>query len=91
MTASPATPAFLWDRQIPADRFRAVVNDASAPQHDAWLALLLREARPDEVWLWTTPEHVAAHLDHLASRLGRQREFWLWLFAAWRRLGLLAA
>ena len=83
-------PDFLWDRQIDPERFRAVVNDADQPQHDAWLALLLREARPDEVWRWTTPDHVGEHLERIAPKLGRKRAFWLWLFEGWRRLGLVA-
>ena len=83
-------PAFLWDREIDPERFREVVNDAAAEQHDAWLALLLREARPAEVWLWTSPAHVSQHLERLAPRLGRRRSFWLWLFEGWRSRGLVA-
>ena len=82
-------PSFPWDRDLPPERFQAVLNDPSDPQHDAYLALLLREARPDEVWRWTTPQHVAQHLDRLAPKLGRSRDFWLWLFDGWRQLGLL--
>lgn len=67
-----------------------MVNDTDHPKHDRWLALRLREARPDEVWTWTTPEHVAVHLDRLALRLGRKRDLWIWLFAGWRALGLVA-
>jgi hypothetical protein len=59
------------------------------PDHDRLLALLMREGSPPEVWRWTHPAHVAAHLDRLAPRLGRRRAFWLWLFAGWKRLGLL--
>lgn len=87
---SSTPPPFLFDRDISADAFRAEVNDAQAPHHDAWLALLLREARPDQVWAWTSPEHVAAHLDRIAPVLGRRRDFWLWLFDGWRGLGLVA-
>ena len=83
------TADFLWDSTIPADRFGAAVNDPGDPDHDAWLALLLREARPDLVWCWTTPDHVAQHLGRLGPRLGRKRAFWEWLIASWRRLGLL--
>jgi hypothetical protein len=90
MTNTGSGAGFPWDRDISEERFRAMVNDPSAPQHDAWLALLLREARPAEVWSWTTPEHVAEHLDRIAARLGRRRAFWLWLFEGWRRLGLVA-
>lgn len=83
-------PDFLWDRDIPAETFRRVVNDADAPEHDAWLALLLREAPPKQVWDWTTPQHVNTHLSRIAPRLGRTRAFWIWLFDGWRELGLVA-
>ncbi|MCA9671812.1 MAG: hypothetical protein KC503_39705 [Myxococcales bacterium] len=53
------------------------------------LALILREARPDDVWSWVTPQVVADELDLLAPMLGRKKQFWLWLVAGWRRLGLL--
>jgi len=83
------TSDFLWDRDIPAARFRRVVNDAQHPRHDAWLALLLREARPADVWSWTTPQHVGEHLERLAPKLHRKRGLWLGLFEAWRGFGLL--
>jgi hypothetical protein len=85
----PETPSFVWDRDLPPDRLRAALADSEHADHDRLLALLLREARPDEVWRWTNPEHVAVHLDRLAPRLGRKRAFWVWLFDGWRRLGLL--
>ena len=90
MSGGTRTPTFLWDREIPVERFRQVIEDPTDPSHDAWLALLLREATPEEVWTWTTPVHVAAHMERLSPRLGRRREFWLWLFDGWRRLGLVA-
>ncbi len=90
MDTASNTADFLWDREIPPDRFRQAVNDPTDPNHDAWLALLLREARPEVVWTWTTPQHVNACLDRLAPRLGRKRPFWLWLMAAWQDLGLVA-
>lgn len=83
-------PSFLWDRDIDPERFRAVVNDVGCKQHDAWLALLLREAKPSDVWSWTTPQHVGLHLERLAPKLGKKRDFWLWLFEGWRRHGLVA-
>lgn len=90
MSAPGPDPSFLWDREIPVDRLKAALTDPDDPQHDPWLCLLLREARPDQVWQWTSPEHVADHLDRLAPRLGRKRDFWVWLFAGWRDLGLVA-
>lgn len=89
MVEALPSPDFLWDRQISSSRFAAVVGDPTDPKHLEWLALLLREARPDQVWQWTTPEHVAEVLPQIAWRLGRQRAFWEWLVAGWRRLGLI--
>lgn len=85
----PNTPSFVWDRRLSEAELRAALRDANHPEHDVLLSLVLREARPDEVWKWTTPEHVAEHLDRLAPRLGRSRAFWQWLFEGWRRLGLV--
>jgi hypothetical protein len=81
--------SFAWDRELSEARLRAALSDASDPDHDRLLALLLREARPDEVWRWTTPEHVANSFERVSPRLGRRREFWRWLLAGWRQLGLL--
>ena len=82
--------SFAWDREISEERLRTALSNASDADHDRLLALVLREARPDEVWRWTTPEHVAVHFERVEARLGRKREFWRWLLAGWRRLGLLA-
>ena len=81
---------FAWDRELSPARLRAALADPADPDHDRLLALLLREGRPDEVWRWTTPEHVAAHFARIEARLGRRRAFWRWLLDGWRRLGLLA-
>ncbi|MEM1031740.1 MAG: hypothetical protein AAF928_06695 [Myxococcota bacterium] len=83
------TPSFVWDRRLTKAELRDALVDPSHPEHDALLSLLLREARPDRVWAWTSPEHVAEHLERIAPRLGRRRAFWEWLFEGWRRLGLV--
>ena len=36
-----------------------------------------------------TQPQVAEHLPRMGWRLGRRREFWDWLIAEWRKLGLL--
>jgi hypothetical protein len=49
----------------------------------------MREARDEDVWRFTTPAEVARQFDALLPRLGRRRDFWIFLLAQWRRQGLL--
>jgi hypothetical protein len=64
--------------------------DAAHPERLPLLRVLLREARPDEVWAFVTPQQVVTEWDRLAPGLGRRRDFWLWLIEKWRALGYLA-
>lgn len=82
-------PVWLWDRAIDATTARRVLADPDDPRHEALLAQLLREERPGRVWDWVTPQHVARELDRIGPRLGRKREFWMWLIGGWREQGLL--
>lgn len=81
---------FPWDRALSAQETRTILADPSHPRRAAVIALILREARPDQVWGWLTPAEVAAALPSVEARLGRARAFWRWLIASWRRLGYLA-
>ena len=88
--AGSTRPGWLWDRDLSVDEVRGILGDRQEPRRLELLAALLREARPDEVWRWVTPHEVAADLDSLAPRLGRQRDFWVWLFDGWRARGYLS-
>ena len=80
---------FPWDRALDAEEARVILADADHPRRVPLIALILREARPDQVWDWITPTEVALLLPALEWRLGRSRRFWTWLFQQWRRLGHL--
>jgi len=84
-----AVPSFLWDRNITVGEFRGVLADDSNPRRISLLRVLLREARPDEVWWFVTPETVLREWDAIAPGLGRRRGFWEWLLSAWREHGFL--
>jgi hypothetical protein len=81
---------FPWDRALSAQETRAILADSTHPRRTVVIALILREARPDQVWDWLTPAEVAIALPSVERRLGRARPFWRWLIANWRRLGYLA-
>ncbi|MRG90551.1 hypothetical protein [Polyangium spumosum] len=84
-----ATPYFLWDDPMTVAEFRRRLREASAPERDRLLGLLLREARDPDVWRFTTPEEVDARFDSIAKHLGRRKAFWVFLLDAWRKEGLL--
>ena len=84
-----AVPYFLWDDPMTVRELRERLATASEPERDRLLGKILREARDPDVWLFTTPREVALQWARLSPHLGRRRPFWEFLFAAWRREGLL--
>lgn len=84
-----AVPYFLWDRKVTVGELRSALADTSDPRRIPLLRALLREARPDEVWNFVSPELVAREWDAISPGLGRRREFWAWLISAWREHGFL--
>ncbi len=84
-----ARPYFFWDRHITVAELRDAIAATDHPEHFDLLAHLLREARPDEVWQYVTPQQVAAEWPSLAPRLGRRSDFWAWVIQSWRQLGFL--
>jgi hypothetical protein len=82
-------PYFLWDDPMSVRELRARLATASEPERIRLLATILREARDTEVWKFTTLDQVLSLWPALRLQLGRRRAFWEWLFAQWRREGLL--
>jgi hypothetical protein len=84
-----ARPYFLWDEELTVRDVRAALHDGPPEERLRLLAKILREARDDEVWQFTTPHEVAQQWTALAPRLGRRRAFWEFLLDAWRTRQLL--
>ncbi len=80
---------FAWDRRLDAAELRRILADPAHPEYLDMAALLLREARPGNVWQFLTPATVAGLLAVLGPRLGRQRAFWTWLIQEWQDHGRL--
>ena len=87
--ADDDVPGFLYGRDGDAGDLRRILADPTNPEHACTLAMLLIEARPDEVWDIVTPEVVADAWDEVEDRLGERRAFWQWLLSQWRALDLL--
>lgn len=48
-----------------------------------WLGKMMRQAKPDDVFTFVRPEHIAADWPHLQRYLGRTLPFWNWLLRTW--------
>lgn len=68
--------------------FRAALAHAEPAEKALLLGRLLREARDEDVWAFTTVGEVRALLPQLDRYLGRRRAFWHYLLAAWEQHGL---
>ncbi len=43
----------------------------------------MRQAKPDDVWLFVKPADVLADWLRIEPHLGRERAFWTWLVGQW--------
>lgn len=76
-------PYFLWDCEWTDAEFRQLLGSAEPDVRGALLGKLLRQAKPDDVFLYTTEAEIRAHWDRVEPHLGRTREFWRWLLGVW--------
>ncbi len=79
---------FTWDDPLTVREIHERLAHASQAERDRLLGKILREARDSEVWRFTTPDEVRRRWRRLRPHLGRRREFWRWLLATWKRLGV---
>ena len=88
LSSDNAIPYFLWSQPMTIAELRRRLG-GSEEERDHLLGTILREAREPDVWMFTTPEEVAARWSRLERYLGRKREFWEFLLGEWRKLGLM--
>ncbi len=69
-------PYFLWDVDMSLTAFEARLADPA--ERDYWLSVLLRQAKPDDVFRFVSVDEIVDAVPRLAPRLGRQRAFWTW-------------
>ena len=84
-----ARPYFLWDeRDATVGSFRRALAAANEDEKARLLGKLMREARDEDVWHFTTVAEVRALMPKIDRYLGRRRAFWRYLLDAWERHGL---
>ena len=84
-----AIPYFLWDDPMTVAELRRHLAEDSEPERLRLLGRVLREARDDEVWRFTTLAEVVRLFPKLRPHLGRRLPFWEYLLGLWRELGVI--
>ena len=60
------------------------------PQERAYLiGKIMRQAKPDDVLQFVSPQELADLWPMLEKYLGQTREFWSWLLEEWRGRGIV--
>jgi len=86
-TDAQGRPYFLWDCDLTIEEFRARLEDPDPEVRAYLVGKLMRQAKPDDVFLFVRPGEIRKLWPRLLRYLGRSREFWTWLFDTWEAQG----
>jgi hypothetical protein len=86
-TDSRGRPYFLWDCDLTVEQLRAGLDDPDPEVRAYLIGKLMRQAKPDDVFLYVRPREIRELWPRLLRYLGRTREFWTWLFDTWEAQG----
>jgi hypothetical protein len=87
LTDSGNRPYFLWDCGLTLDEFRRGLEDPDPEVRAYLIGKLMRQAKPDDVFLFVRPREIRTLWPSLTRYLGRTRGFWSWLFETWEGQG----
>lgn len=87
LTDGRGRPYFLWDCDLSVEQFRRALQDPDPEVRAYLVGKLMRQARPDDVFLFATPRAIRELWPRLTRYLGQTREFWTWLFDTWEGQG----
>ena len=85
LTDALGRPYFLWDCDLTLEQFQARLRDANPDVRAYFLAKLMRQAKPDDVFRFVTLAGVEEQWPRVERYLGHSRAFWTWLLDTWRR------
>ena len=77
-------PYFLWDMETTLDEFRTMLAGEDRAVRAYLIAKLMRQAKPDDVFQFVTPEEIRRDWPGIERHLGRSHEFWTWILGEWR-------
>ena len=77
-------PAFSWARNWSISEIKKRLTGVD---HINVLSWIMREAKFEEVWYFTSPKDVFDSFNELKYLLGRKRLFWEYILNEWHELG----
>jgi hypothetical protein len=80
LTDAQGRPYFLWDCDLTLEQFRAGLDDPDPEVRAYLVGKIMRQAKPDDVFLFVRPGVIRELWPRLVRYLGSTREFWTWLF-----------
>ena len=78
---------FLWDDDMTLAQFVDALRDPSSEVRAYYLGKLMRQAKPDDVFSFVSPDEIARAWPEIQRYLGTSRAFWDWLMRTWERQG----
>jgi hypothetical protein len=83
LTDSRGRPYFLWDCELTLGEFEERLRDPDRAVQAYFVAKLMRQAKPDDVFRFVTLAQVRGLWPELVRHLGQSRPFWSWLLEQW--------
>ncbi len=87
MVDADGRPYFLWDVDMTLDQFRTGLRDPDPEVRAYLVAKLMRQAKPDDVFLFVRLADIIELWPRLERFLGRSVPMWRWLIERWREEG----
>jgi hypothetical protein len=87
LTDDANRPYFLWDCDLTLTEFQRGLEDPDPEVRAYLIGKLMRQAKPDDVFLFVKQREIRALWPSLTRYLGRTRGFWSWLFETWEGQG----
>jgi hypothetical protein len=82
-------PYFLWDVDMTIDEFERQLREADPVVRAYLVGKLMRQAKPDDVLQFVSPQELADLWPSVDRYLGKTREFWAWLLQKWEAGGYI--
>ena len=83
LTDAHGRPYFLWDCDLTLMEFEERLRDPEPAVQAYFLAKLMRQAKPDDVFRFVTLAKIQTVWPSLVRYLGGARPFWSWLLETW--------
>jgi hypothetical protein len=76
-------PCFLWDLEMTLPEFEEALCTSDPAAKGYLLAKLMRQAKPDDVFLFVGLDIIFHQWNVIAPHLGNKAAFWRWALHRW--------